>query len=365
MTSPKIILSGGGTGGHIYPAIAIADEIKNRLPNAQILFVGARDKMEMEKVPKAGYEIKGLWISGLQRKNMLANVSFPLKLASSLLESNKILKSFQPDIAVGTGGFASGPLLWAASQKKIPIVIQEQNSFPGITNKMLRNRAKAICVAYSGMDQYFPSDKIHLTGNPIRSELFTDLPDPLTAKQHFELNPHKPVILSVGGSLGSRTLNNAWTYGMDQLIENDVQLIWQTGKLEYEKIKSNPRSNHPNVYVTDFIYNMKSAYAAADIIISRAGAMAISELCLIGKPTILVPYPYAAEDHQTKNAESLVKDKAAIMIPDNQAVDNLVFQSIELIKDKNKQNSLANYIKKLGKPNATKDIVNIVLDNLK
>ena len=363
-TLHKFILSGGGTGGHIYPAIAIADEIKNRLPDADILFVGAKDKMEMEKVPKAGYPIKGLWISGIQRSNMLGNLSFPFKLASSLYNARKIIKSFKPTATIGTGGFASGPIMWAAAQSGIPVLVQEQNSYPGITNKLLKNKAFAFCTAYDGMGSYFPADKIHLTGNPIRNNLFNDLPEQSEAKKAFNLNPNKPVILSVGGSLGSRTLNNAWKNGINKVVSEDVQLIWQTGKLDFEGIKKNQELQKENIHITDFIYDMRKAYAAADIIISRAGAMAISELCLIGKPTILVPFPFAAEDHQTKNAENLVAHMAAKMISDKEAPQDLVNESILLIKDEARQKILSENILKMAKPNATKDIVDILFTQL-
>lgn len=359
-TSPKIIISGGGTGGHIYPAIAIADEIKRRLPEADILFVGAEGKMEMEKVPKAGYPIIGLPIAGINRGNLLANFSFPFKLIKSLNLASKTVREFQPDIAVGTGGYASGPLLKRAS-KTVPIVIQEQNSFPGITNKLLSKSAAAICTAYEGISQ-FPAEKVHHTGNPIRAELFQNLPERNKAVESFGLNPEKTVILSVGGSQGSRTLNNAWLDGINELEKNNVQLIWQTGKLEYQKIKEQTPKNVEGIHISEFIYNMQDAYAAADIIVSRAGAMAISELCLIGKPVILVPFPFAAEDHQTKNAQSLVDKKAAIMYKDHEVPQKLVNAALDLAQNENHQKELSVNIKKLGKPNATKEIVDIILN---
>lgn len=363
-TSPKIIISGGGTGGHIYPAIAIADEIKNRFPEARILFVGAEGKMEMEKVPKAGYQIKGLPIAGIDRGNMLSNLSFPLKLRKSLKLAKQIINEFKPDVAIGTGGYASGPLLWQAAKQNIPIVIQEQNSFPGITNKLLKNKAAAICVAYDGIMQ-FPKEKTHYTGNPIRSEIFQNLPEQDYAIQTFGLNPEKKVILSIGGSQGSRTLNNAWLNGIDQLQDTGVQLIWQTGKLDHEKIKSQAPHNLDGIHITEFIYDMKTAYAAADVIVSRAGAMAISELELVGKPVILVPFPFAAEDHQTKNAQALVKDNAAKMFTDEQVPENLVNAAVELIQNEYEQNGLSENLKKLGKPNATKEITDILLNLIK
>lgn len=361
--SPKIILSGGGTGGHIYPAIAIADEIKRRLPDADILFVGAEGKMEMEKIPKAGYDIVGLPIAGINRGNLFANFSFPLKLIRSLSKANKIVREFSPDIAIGTGGFASGPVLKRASNKGVPIVIQEQNSFPGITNKLLAPSAAAICTAYENISQ-FPAEKVHFTGNPIRSELFQNLPERAKAVESFGLNPDKKVILSVGGSQGSRTLNNAWLAGMEEIQNSNVQLIWQTGKLEYQKIMQESGQNLKGIHISEFIYNMQDAYAAADIIVSRAGAMAISELCLIGKPVVLVPFPFAAEDHQTKNAKALADKGAAILIKDSDVPNKLLRSVLDLSADENRQQELSANIKKLGKPNATKEIVDVILNLL-
>lgn len=363
-TSPKIIISGGGTGGHIYPAIAIADEIKSRMPDAEILFVGALGKMEMEKVPKVGYKIEGLPIVGINRSNLLSNFKFPFKLLKSLSLSKKIIKEFQPDAAIGTGGFASGPLLWQASKQNIPIVIQEQNSFPGITNKLLKNKAAAICVAYQGIEQ-FPAEKTIHTGNPIRPELFQNLSDSATAKKSLGLDPNKKLILSVGGSQGSRTLNNAWEAGLEEIQKADVQLMWQTGQLDYEKIKQSVPSDLKGVHMVEFIYDMKTAFAAADVIVSRAGAMAISELSLVGKPLILVPFPFAAEDHQTKNAQALVDENAALMLLDTEAKENLVQITLDLIQDETKQKALGENLKKLGKPNATKEIVDILFKQIK
>ncbi|MDO5656254.1 MAG: undecaprenyldiphospho-muramoylpentapeptide beta-N-acetylglucosaminyltransferase [Flavobacteriaceae bacterium] len=358
--SPKIILSGGGTGGHIYPAIAIANEIRMRMPKAEILFVGALDKMEMEKVPKAGYAIEGLWISGFRRDNLFKNINLPIKIANSLWKSNKILKSFKPDMVIGTGGFASGPIMYAAAQKGIPILLQEQNSFPGITNKLLKNKAFAVCTAYEGMDKYFSKEILHHTGNPIRAELFLNIPKRENAKEKLGFDKNKILILSVGGSLGARTLNNAWLNGVQKLIQNDIQILWQTGRLEWDKINSNQELKHKNIQITEFIYNMNEAYAAADIIVSRAGAMAISELTLIGKPTVLVPFPFAAEDHQTKNAQNLEQNKAAIMINDKDAAEKLVDRVIELAQNPIEQEALSHQIKTLAKPHATRDIVDII-----
>ena len=361
--SPKVLISGGGTGGHIYPAIAIADEIKRRLPNAQILFVGADSKMEMEKVPKAGYAIKGLPIAGFDRSNMGANLKFPFKLIKSVSLAKKIYNEFKPDLAVGTGGYASGPMLWVAGNHGVPYLLQEQNSFPGVTNKILKNKAAAICTAYEGIVQ-FPIEKVTYTGNPIRSEIFTNLPSKEEAISKFNLDVTKPTILSVGGSQGSRAVNNAWLEKLDDLVASGVQLIWQTGKLDYQKIKEIVGDKYPTIHVTEFIYNMQDAYAAADCIVSRAGAMAISELSIIGKPTILLPLPSAAEDHQTKNAMALVEKEAAILVKDSEAKEKLVPTIIDLAKDENLKNRLSANIKLLGKPNATKEIVDILLNLL-
>lgn len=363
-TSPKVLISGGGTGGHIYPAIAIADEIKRRLPNAQILFVGADSRMEMEKVPKAGYQIKGLPISGFDRSNWKANLKFPFRLMKSISLAKKIFRDFHPDIAVGTGGYASGPMLWVAGKNNIPYLLQEQNSFPGVTNKILKNKASVICTAYEGIVQ-FPAEKVRYTGNPIRAEIFQNLPQKEVAIQAFGLNPRKPTILSVGGSQGSRVVNNAWLAKLDDLVQRDVQLIWQTGRLDYQKIKEAVGNKYPNIHVTEFIYTMQDAYAAADIIVSRAGAMAISELCIIGKPCILLPLPSAAEDHQTKNAMALVNQHAALLINDVEANKRLVEEAITLAFDNKLKETLSSNIQKLGKPKATEEIVDILLNLIK
>lgn len=357
--SHRIVISGGGTGGHIYPAIAIADEIKKRAPKTELLFVGALGKMEMEKVPQAGYPIQGLPIVGIDRGNLLSNFKMPFHLWKSLQLAKKIIKDFKPDAAIGTGGYASGPLLWQANKHKVPFIIQEQNSFPGITNKLLKNKAFAICVAYEGIKD-FPKEKTVYTGNPIRSDLFQDLPERSLAIEKFKLNPSQKVILSVGGSQGSRTLNNAWKKGIESLKKSGVQLIWQTGKLEYEYLRREGYDQTEGVHLTEFIYDMKTAYAAADIIVSRAGAMAISELSLVGKPLILVPFPFAAEDHQTKNAQALADKNAAIMISDKQVPEELIKTSLKLIQNQSSQNQLKENLIKLGKPNATKDVVDIL-----
>lgn len=356
----RFLISGGGTGGHIYPALAIANELKEHLPKAEFLFVGAQEKMEMEKVPKAGYEIVGLPITGIQRSLSLKNLLFPFRLLKSMVKAKSIIKKFQPDVVIGTGGFASGPTLLSAQWKGNKTVIQEQNSFPGITNKRLGKKAKKIFVAYENMEQYFPEDKILNTGNPIRAELFTNLPSQKEAKQFFNLNPNLPTMLSVGGSLGARTLNNVWKKNYARISEMQAQLIWQTGKLEYHSIPDQIKSSK-GVQVLEFIHEMRMAYAAADIIISRAGAIAISELALIGKAVILVPYPYAAENHQLKNAKALEKENAAIVVEDSVAENTLANVAINLLNNKYQQETLAQNIKHFAKPASTRHIVDEII----
>lgn len=354
MTNYKFILSGGGTGGHIYPAIAIANELKLQFPDAEFLFVGAKDKMEMQKVPQAGYEIKGLWIAGLQRKLTLQNLMFPLKLATSLLESRRIIKQFKPNLVIGTGGFASGPLLQAAGGAGIPTVIQEQNSFPGITNKLLSKKANAICVAYDNLERFFPKGKIVLTGNPVRQDLIDIDSKTDEAIAFYCLDPNKKTLLVLGGSLGARRVNQLIEKELTNMLSQDVQVIWQCGKLYFEDYK---KHNQQNVRVVDFIERMDFVYAAADIIISRAGASSVSELCIVGKPVIFIPSPNVAEDHQTKNAQAIVDAKGAILLKESEldAEFSLVFEA--LLKDKGKQSQLSENIKKLARPNATKVIV--------
>ncbi|WP_163408608.1 undecaprenyldiphospho-muramoylpentapeptide beta-N-acetylglucosaminyltransferase [Flavobacterium ajazii] len=354
MAKYKFILSGGGTGGHIYPAIAIANELKLQFPDAEFLFVGAKDKMEMQKVPQAGYEIKGLWIAGLQRKLTLQNMMFPLKLASSLLESKKIIRQFKPNVVIGTGGFASGPLLQTAGSAGIPTVIQEQNSFPGITNKLLSKKANAICVAYENLERFFPKEKIVLTGNPVRQDLIDIDTKRNEAIAFYGLDSNKKILLVLGGSLGARRVNQLIEKELDNLLSQDVQIIWQCGKLYFEDYK---KCNQPNVKVVDFIERMDFVYAAADVIISRAGASSVSELCIVGKPVIFIPSPNVAEDHQTKNAQAIVEAKGAILLKESELESqfNIVFEA--LLKDEGKQQQLSANIKKLAKPDATKVIV--------
>ncbi len=362
----KFIISGGGTGGHIYPAIAIANELKALHPTSEILFVGAKGRMEMEKVPQAGYPIEGLWISGIQRKLTLQNLSFPLKVMSSVLDARKIILRFRPDAVIGVGGYASGPLLYAATQLKIPALIQEQNSFAGLTNKWLAKKVQKICVAYSGMERFFPSDKILLTGNPVRSDIL-DLKDKRpVAFDFFKLKPEKPTVLVVGGSQGSRSINQAISLHLNKFVENDVQLIWQTGKNSFEETESNQiHLQNPLIHRTEFIYKMDLGYAAADVVISRAGALSVSELCIAGKPTVFVPLPSAAEDHQSKNALSLVNENAALLVKDENAKTEVVEQALALLKDENKRKLFSNNLQTLAKPNATRQIAEEVLKLVK
>lgn len=360
--NPNIIISGGGTGGHIFPAISIANAIMQKQPDANILFVGAKGKMEMEKIPAAGYKIIGLLITGFQRKFSLKNIALVFKLMSSLIKARRIIKEFRPDVAVGVGGYASGPLLRVANQMGVPTLLQEQNSYAGITNRLLAKKAQKICVAYDGMETYFPKDKIKMTGNPIRQDLFKLNVDLTEAYKYFNVPVGKKVILVLGGSLGARTINNAIKNNLDKIKSEDVFIIWQTGKLYYdEMINSFHDSEVKNAFVTAFIDRMEYAFAVADVIISRAGAGTISELCLAGKPVILVPSPNVAEDHQTKNAMALVNKKAALMVKDVEADMLLVERALNLIRDENQQQTLATQIKKMGLPNASDDIADEVL----
>jgi UDP-N-acetylglucosamine--N-acetylmuramyl-(pentapeptide) pyrophosphoryl-undecaprenol N-acetylglucosamine transferase len=358
MSNYKFILSGGGTGGHIYPAVAIADELKSRYPDAEFLFVGASDRMEMEKVPQAGYEIKGLWISGIQRKLTLRNLMFPFKLMSSLLKSRKIVQSFQPDVVIGTGGFASGPLLNVAASQKIPCLIQEQNSYPGITNKLLARKVKTICVAYEGLEKFFPKDKLRLTGNPIRKELLDVKGKQIEGKDAFTLIHSKHTLLVLGGSLGARRINELIEANLDFFEQHNVQVIWQCGKLYYQQYK---RYNELKfVQVHAFLNNMTMAYAAADIIISRAGAISVSELCIVGKPSIFIPSPNVAEDHQTKNAKAIADKNAAVLIKEPDLDKEFQKQFVDLIQDDKLRRILGENIERLALANATNDIVDEV-----
>jgi UDP-N-acetylglucosamine--N-acetylmuramyl-(pentapeptide) pyrophosphoryl-undecaprenol N-acetylglucosamine transferase len=356
--SYRFILSGGGTGGHIYPAVAIADELKSRYPDAEFLFVGASDRMEMDKVPQAGYEIEGLWISGIQRKLTLKNLLFPFKLIISLLRSRKIIKSFKPDVVIGTGGFASGPLLQVATSKKIPSLIQEQNSYPGITNKLLGKKVNVICVAYEGLEKFFPKDKIRITGNPIRKDLLEVKSKSIEGKDSFKLVHSKHTLLVLGGSLGARRINQLIEEHIETFEAQNVQVIWQCGKLYYDQYKQ--YNELDNIQVHAFLNNMDMAYAAADVIISRAGAISVSELCIVGKPVIFIPSPNVAEDHQTKNAQAVANKNAAILIREKDL--DTVFETVfsNLISDEEKRKELSKNIEALALANATNAIVDEV-----
>ncbi len=353
----NVIISGGGTGGHIYPAIAIADELRAIDPTTNILFVGAEGKMEMEKVPRAGYSIVGLPIVGIKRELTLDNLAFPLKLGRSLLRARQLINEFRPDVAVGVGGYASGPLLLAASLKGIPTLIQEQNSYAGLTNKVLARWASRICVAYPGMDAFFPADKLRLTGNPVRSDIQFASQQLTAGRQQFGLDPARPTLLVIGGSQGARTLNESMEQGLSRFMEAGIQVIWQTGPAFIERAKQAvAKTSSSLIKPFDFIYEMDKAYAVADVVVSRAGALSVSELCLVGKPAILVPLPTAAEDHQTKNAMSLVNRQAAVLVTDQSARTDLVTVALNLLNNPVRQQQLSTEIKPLAKPNAAREI---------
>ena len=355
----KILLSGGGTGGHIFPAVAIAQEIQKRFPDAEFLFIGANGKMEMEKVPQAGFRIEGLNIAGFDRGNLLKNLGLPLKIVSSLLKAKRIIKDFKPDFAVGTGGFASGPALYVAAKMGIPTFIQEQNSLPGKTNVFNAKKAKAVFTAYPDMEKFFSGTKTYFLGNPIRQNIITDLIDKDLAKEKLGLDKNKLTILSVGGSLGSRTLNNGWKDNLDKLKEKDYQLIWQTGKLDYNDLKDNESiiNYQSSIMIKEFISNMALAYSAADVIVSRAGAIAISELAVAQKPVLLVPFPFAAEDHQTKNALTLVEKNAARMVKDSEMKDKFWNTLSEICESENVRNEMSTNLEFFAKPKAAEGIV--------
>ena len=355
----RIIISGGGTGGHIFPAIAIANALKEIDKNVEILFVGAEGRMEMEKVPAVGYKIEGLWISGLQRRLTVQNLMFPFKVISSIMRSKKIIRSFRPDAVVGTGGFASGPLLRVATGMKIPALIQEQNSFPGITNKLLGKRVNKICVAYEGMEQCFPKEKIIITGNPVRQDILSLEGKKEKAINFFGLDSNKRTLLVIGGSLGARTINESIMFSLELLAQNNIQLIWQTGK-GYIEIAEKTFTKERG-WVGAFITKMDLAYAVADIVVSRAGAISLSELALVKKPCILVPSPNVAEDHQTKNATTLVKKDAAILVKDSEAREKLGKEIISLVNDIQIQNKLSKNISKLAFPNSAEVIAKEVI----
>jgi len=359
----RVIISGGGTGGHIFPAISIANALKEIDKGVEILFVGAEGRMEMEKVPAAGYKIEGLWISGLQRRLTPDNLSFPFKVISSIMRSKKILKSFRPDVAVGTGGFASGPILRVAARMGIPTLIQEQNSFPGITNKILGKKVDKVCVVYEGMEKYFPKSKIILTGNPVRQDILNLPANKEAAIKFFDLDPGKKTLLVIGGSLGARTINESILLSLELLAQNNIQVIWQTGKAFIEKREKGFAKDKG--WVGAFITRMDQAYAAADMVVSRAGAISLSELAIVKKPIILIPSPNVAEDHQTKNAMALVKNNAAVLVKDAEAREKLGKEIIALMKDSKKQLQLIENIGKRAYPNAAEVIAKEVIKLVK
>lgn len=360
----KFIISGGGTGGHIFPAIAIANTIKGRYPESEILFVGAEGKMEMSKVPQAGYEIIGLEVVGISRKNPFKNIFTLLKFWKSIRKARKILKDFAPDAVVGVGGYASGPTLYEANSLKIPTVIQEQNSYAGITNKFLASKASKICVAYDGMERFFPADRIVMTGNPCREELLSANISKEEAYKEFGLDPTKKTILIIGGSLGSRTMNRSILNGIETLSKaNEIQVLWQCGKLYLFEMNMdlNAKGNPKNIHLHEFINRMDLAYKIADLVVSRAGASSISELSLLGKPVILVPSPNVSEDHQTKNAMALVNKGAAILVTDHEAIDNLVGTALETLKDESKLADLSKNILTLAQHDSANRIVDEIM----
>ncbi len=361
MSSLKFIVSGGGTGGHIFPALSIADGLKSRFPDCEILFVGAEGKMEMEKVPAAGYPIIGLPVAGFHRGELWRNLFFIPKLIRAMLKARKVVRDFRPDAVIGVGGYASGPVLRVAESLGIPTVLQEQNSFAGVTNKILGNKAHKICVAYDKMERFFPASKIIFTGNPIRQGLTSIVPKSEEAKKYFDLTTDKPVVLIVGGSLGARVLNQSVLANIALIKDSDALVIWQTGKYYFADIQAQMKENPvENIRLMEFIPRMDLAYSLADIVVSRAGAGTISELCAVGATTILVPSPNVSEDHQTFNARSLVEKDAAILIKDSEAVETLIPAALSLLQDKSRGKKLSGNIKKLATPNATADIVEVI-----
>ena len=364
----KILMSGGGTGGHIFPAVAIAQEIQKRFPEAEFLFIGANGKMEMEKVPQSGFKIEGLNIAGFDRGNLLKNIGLPFKIISSLMKAKKIIKDFKPDFAVGTGGFASGPALYIAAKTGIPTFIQEQNSLPGKTNVFNAKKAKAVFTAYPDMEKFFSGTKTYFLGNPIRQNIITDLVDKDLAKEKLGLDKNKLTILSVGGSLGSRTLNNGWKDNFDKLKEKDYQLIWQTGKTDYKQIISDVTLSGVEasvIQIKEFISDMALAYSAADVIVSRAGAIAISELAVAKKPVLLVPFPFAAEDHQNKNALTLVEKNAARMVKDSEMKDKFWNTLSEICENEGLRKEMSANIEFFAKPKAAEMIVDEIFKVIK
>ena len=358
----RFIISGGGTGGHIFPAVAIANQIKAREPEAEILFVGAEGKMEMEKVPAAGYKIVGLKIQGIKRSMSISNLMVPFKLIGALRDASRIIKDFKPDAVIGVGGYASGAVLFSAAQKGIPTLIQEQNSFPGITNRILSRRVKRICVAYEGMERFFPAAKIVLTGNPVRSEIVAPSNARKEAFEFFELDGGRFTVLVVGGSLGARSVNNSMASCVRKLVENGIQVLWQTGKGNAEQAREAVQNLGAGVKVHEFIARMDLAYAVADLVVSRAGAIAVSELCLVKKPCILVPFPFAAEDHQTSNAKSLSDNGAAVLLRDDVVKDKLGAEILALYSDESRRKQMTEAMAKLGRPDAAEHITNEIFN---
>ncbi len=364
MKKLRVIISGGGTGGHIFPALSIANELKVRMPETDILFVGALGRMEMQRVPDAGYEIIGLPVMGMPRKLSLKMFRFVMMLFKSMHRARKIVKDFQPDVAIGVGGYASGPVLKAASKKGIPCILQEQNSYAGVTNKLLSAKVRKICVAYPNMQKYFPADKLVVTGNPVRQNLLEEV-DKKEAFNHFGLAKGQPVVLIVGGSLGAKTLNESVMANLGLVEKSAVQVIWQTGKIYYKNIMEGLKDNLPeNLKPLEFLSRMDLAYKIADLVISRAGAGTISEICLLGKASLLVPSPNVAEDHQTKNAMALVEQDATVLVKDVDAIKDMLPKAFELVSDKKELEKISANSTKLAKPNATAEIVDVILKEL-
>ena len=357
----KIIISGGGSGGHIFPAIAIAEALKARRPDTEFLFVGAQGRMEMEKVPKAGYRIEGLWISGLQRRLTVDNLSFPFKVVSSLRKSGRLLRAFRPDAAIGTGGYASGPLLYMAARRGVPTLIQEQNAYAGLTNKLLAGRVNRVCVAFPGMERYFPADKIVLTGNPIRAVFQGPAPERSAAAAHFDLDPGRPTLLIVGGSQGAGTLNEAIAAAADPIRETGLQVIWQCGAYYAERYRDCASAKLETVRLLPFVDRMDLAYAASDLVACRSGALTLAEICHLGKASVLVPSPNVAEDHQTTNARALAERDAAVLLPDNQAVAELLPLVNRLLGDRARLARIAAAARELAQPDAAERIADEVL----
>jgi len=358
----KVLISGGGTGGHVFPAIAIADAIRKAVPDAGFLFVGAKGKLEMEKVPKAGYQIEGLWISGFQRKLTLRNLLVPFKLAASMWKARRLVRRFRPDVAVGVGGYASGPTLEVACRMGVPSLIQEQNSFAGMTNRLLGSKVDRICVAFEGMDRYFPAEKLVITGNPVRDSIRNSHATRPEGIGFFELDPSKRTILVFGGSLGARSLNEGMALQRELLAKTpDVQVIWQCGSLYIDRFRDCETARLPNVRIMPFIDRMDLAYAAADVIVARAGAITISELCLVGRPVVLIPSPNVAEDHQTKNAMALVEKNAAILVKDHETGEWIIRKPLEILNNPKQAETLGKNILQLARPNASEDIAKEII----